>query len=75
MTMFGKQMRRAVALAAAGIASLSEIEIDDRAQRGFGNNSTIEGGRYVAHVRDRSRYTPHQGQRECARRQRQMGLV
>ena len=46
-----------------------------RPQRGFGFSSTIEGGRYVAHVRDRSRYMPHQGPRECARRQRQMGLV
>ncbi len=75
MTMFGKQMSRAVALAAAGIASLSGIDVDDRPQRGFGFSSTIEGGRYVAHVRDRSRYMPHQGPRECARRQRQMGLV
>lgn len=72
MTQLSRKIAYALAMAAGSFSLPPSIET---AQRGFGFSSTIEGGRYVAHVRDRSSYMPHQGQRECARRQRQMGLV
>lgn len=61
----------AAAMAAAGSSILSP---SDAGGSSFAISNNFEGGKFVGHVRDRSRYMPHQGKRECARRRRQMGL-
>lgn len=77
--MFGKKMSAALALAAAGIASATGMEHLSNAistdSRGFGFSNNFSGGKFVGHILDRSRYMPHQGERECARRRRQMGIA
>ncbi len=71
MTSISGRLAYALALAAGGLSAATSTE----AQRGFGFSESIVGNLYVGHIRDRSRYMPHQGKRECARRRRQMGLA
>ncbi len=56
--------------AAAGALGLSAMS--SLPQSGFRPSNAYEGGRYVGHIIDRSRYQPHQGKRESARRRHQM---
>lgn len=71
-TGFGRATSLLAAAMAAGSAILSPSDVGSR---GFGISNSYEGGKFVGHVQDRSRYMPHQGKRECARRRRQMGLA